>query len=465
MASARTPPMLGQPRECPTLQAAALSAHSFSGTGSFAGSSRSNSDSPRSFRLAPNEDEAAVDLAAHETRNMVLLGVVFTTYFGYRSGCLIVLPLASKFLLSDALDNADYSPLYQLPLAAWFLMDILIAIPNALLMERYGRGTGFLLGFACAALASFVAFLALTFITDKTAAYVVMIVLIMPLSSIGMAEFVKYAAAEACADDSRRAQTVSRVITSGAVLSAFGPGSSSLAAALDPGNRQQGYAYFFLIMGCFALLSAVASAFLKLPPLAQKGQEPVPPLRTILRRPDVYTAIFAQVSVQFTMVMPMSATPLAMVDDVGLQPGSVVISGCVIAHVLSMFLPGLFTGSCIGKVGTFPIMGTGILLQALCMVVTLFGYHVWNFYAGLILLGMGWNFAFVASTMLLLASHSPQERTKVTSFNEMFRFVANGIASILSSTLHWKMVCAVSLVFLALVMASSGVQLRQRQRA
>jgi hypothetical protein len=41
------------------------------------------------------------------------------------------------------------------------------------------------------------------------------------MSAIGSAEYVKYAAAEACADESRRSAMVARVITAGAVLSMF----------------------------------------------------------------------------------------------------------------------------------------------------------------------------------------------------------------------------------------------------
>jgi len=71
------------------------------------------------------------------------------------------------------------------------------------------------------------------------------------------------------------------------------------------------------------------------------------------------------------------------------------------------------------------------------MVVTLLGHHIVDFYVGLVTLGIGWNLSFVSSTMLLLASHTLEERTKVTAFNETLRFVANGIATILSSTLTW----------------------------
>jgi len=113
------------------------------------------------------------------------------------------------------------------------------------------------------------------------------------------------------------------------------------------------------------------------------------------------------------------------------------ISGCIVAHVLSMFLPGLVTGHVIGVLGRYPVMVIGVVLQIVCMAITLLKHRVATFYVGLVVLGVGWNFAFVSSTMMLLASHDPEERTKVTAFNETLRFTANCIASILSSTLPW----------------------------
>lgn len=374
---------------------------------------------------------------SYETRNMIMLSLYFTVYFGFRSGCLIVLPLSCKMLLVDWLDGEEFSPFYQFPLALWFCMDVVIAAPNAIFMNRYGRRAGFLVGSVCAFVASISAFLTLRFVQHKLVAFVLLNLSIALMSVIGMAEYVKYAAAEACADDARRGKAVSRVITGGAILSIASPFTSSFAAQINSSDELRGYAYYFLIMSGLAFVAICASWSLRLPPVSQVNTKCSTPLSVMFARTDVWSSVFVQVVVQFIMVTPMSGTPLGMVNHLGLPSSSLWISGCIVSHVLSMFLPGLFTGHFIGAVGKYPVMCLGIGLQLLCMVVMLLGYSVLNFYVSLIILGVGWNFAFVSSTILLLSSHTQEERPKVTAVNETLRFLANAIASILSSTLKW----------------------------
>jgi len=309
------------------------------------------------------------------------------------------------------------------------------------------------------------AFCALRFrLNNLFYSYVLLNASIVLMSAIGSAEFVKYAAAEACPDDERRGAMVSRVITAGATLSMFGPFTSVLASKIDTNCELDGYANFFLVMGAFSLIGACAAYALKLPKFTTGGQRTDLPVWKIVARTDVWTAIFVQVSVQFAMICPMSATPLTMSIELDMNEQEFIISGCIVAHVLSMFLPGLATGSIMNVVGKIPVLGTGIALQAGAMVVTMAQFTVANFYVGLILLGAGWNFAFVSSTMLLINSHTLQERTKVTSFNETLRFAANGVAVILSTSLSWNTISLMCITFLGAVFVFTFFTLcRQRQ--
>merc|ERR1712217_614885 len=87
------------------------------------------------------------------------------------------------------------------------------------------------------------------------------------------------------------------------------------------------------------------------------------------------------------------------------------------------------------------VLSIGMVLLLSCPVLTLVGKDLWNYYSGLTLLGVGWNFSFVSSTMILMASHTAAERTKVSYFNETFRFACNAFAAIASSGLAWDMIC------------------------
>merc|ERR1712232_1496281 len=198
---------------------------------------------------------------------------------------------------------------------------------------------------------SIVAFCVLRFVSDPIVAFILLVLCTGGLAPIGMAEFVKYAAAEACFDDERRSLQVSRVITGGAVIAMIGPFSATTAASLDPGNEIHGYAYFFLIMSVLAFLAIIVASAMKLPSFQVKSGAECVHLCKILTRTGVWTSVVLQSTVQVLMVTPMQATPLAMTDTLGLTAESFWISGCIVAHIRAMFLPGLFTGHLISAVG------------------------------------------------------------------------------------------------------------------
>ena len=78
----------------------------------------------------------------------------------------------------------------------------------------------------------------------------------------------------------------------------------------------------------------------------------------------------------------------------------------------------------------------------------------------LVLLGAGWNFGFIGASAMVVASHRPEERAKVQSFNDFIVFGTMAAASFMSGQLlaggGWSLVnmivfppAAVALVALA----------------
>jgi len=101
-------------------------------------------------------------------------------------------------------------------------------------------------------LASLGAFCVLRFCRRSLHGFVLLNLCVVVMAQVGMAEFVRFAAAEACTDDARRTLIVPRVIGLGACVSMIGPFSASVAEALTPNNEGGllGFAYYF----CVALL-------------------------------------------------------------------------------------------------------------------------------------------------------------------------------------------------------------------
>ena len=72
-------------------------------------------------------------------------------------------------------------------------------------------------------------------------------------------------------------------------------------------------------------------------------------------------------------------------------------------------------------------MQIGFVLLLGHVVIALLGLEFLHFLSALILLGVGWNFAFIGGTALLTQTYRPAEQLKVQAVNE---FVIFGLATV-----------------------------------
>jgi MFS family permease len=100
-----------------------------------------------------------------------------------------------------------------------------------------------------------------------------------------------------------------------------------------------------------------------------------------------------------------------------------------------MFAPSFFTGHIIARIGVERVMATGLAILAAAGLVALTGVGLGNFFAALILLGIGWNFAFIGATTMLAGAHRPEERGRVQGLNDMIVFGFVTLASLSSGGL------------------------------
>ena len=107
----------------------------------------------------------------------------------------------------------------------------------------------------------------------------------------------------------------------------------------------------------------------------------------------------------------------------------------VSAHVLAMFAPSFFTGHLIARFGVERIMGLGLAILAGAGLVGLAGVALPNFFAALILLGLGWNFGFIGATTMLAGAHRPEERGRMQGLNDALVFGTVTMASLASGGL------------------------------
>lgn len=153
------------------------------------------------------------------------------------------------------------------------------------------------------------------------------------------------------------------------------------------------------------------------------------PLRVILRSKRLVVAILCGAITQALMNFIMTASPLAMV---GCAHSITDATLAIQWHIISMFLPGLFTGGLINRFGVYAVMAAGLALLAACGVIALAGITVAHFDLALIALGVGWNLAFVGASTLVAEGQRPEERNRIQGFNDLVIFSLTALASLSS---------------------------------
>jgi MFS family permease len=156
------------------------------------------------------------------------------------------------------------------------------------------------------------------------------------------------------------------------------------------------------------------------------------PISEIARQPKFVVAVVCGVASYALMNLMMTSAPLAMFDC-GHSVGDAALG--IQWHVLAMYAPSFFTGSLILRFGITKVTAVGLVLLALSAVAGLSGITVTHFWTALILLGVGWNFAFVGATTRVCDCHRPEERNKVQAFNDFLIFGSMAIGSFISGSM------------------------------
>ena len=294
------------------------------------------------------------------------------------------------------------------------------------LMQKYGRKTGFFIGAIAGALGSAVSAYGL-----YVASFAIFL-LGSYISGIYMSAqgFYRFAATDT-ASDSFRPKAISFVMAGGLISAILGPQLNKLVqdSSVVPFLGSYMAIIVLNVVGMFVFL------LLRLPKGTSK--EPTATLAPrsrmqLLRDPSILVAIACGMVAYSLMNLVMTSTPLAVVGC-GLTKNNA--NDIVSAHVIAMFLPSFFSGHLINRFGVEKIMGIGLLILGSAGLVALSGVELGNFYAALILLGVGWNFGFIGATTLLTRAHTPHERGRVQGMNDAIVFGCVTIASIASGGL------------------------------
>jgi len=359
---------------------------------------------------------------------------------------------APLLVLIGGIIGAELAPspaLATLPIAFGVIGVAAFSIPSALLMQRIGRKRGFILGTLMAAVAWLVAAYAVSI--GSFALFCVAI--IFSGGNMAFIQQYRFAAAESV-EPRYVSRAVSFVLLGGVVAGFLGPEIGARAKDWLGGGLYTGS-----LVAMAALYLVVAVLLLLLRDVApqedsQTGGER--PLRTLVMQPTYIVAVLAGVVSFGVMSFIMTATPISMhvKDGYTLEQTKWVIQ----SHAIAMFLPALFTGFVVARLGELRVMAVGVMALFACVVLAVIDRSLMHYWGALVLLGLGWNFLFVGATVLLTQSYRPSERFKAQAVNEFSIFSVQAFTSLLAgaviSRASWELLNLLNLPFLVVLFAA-----------
>lgn len=316
----------------------------------------------------------------------------------------------------------DDKSLATAPLTGFNVGVALGAIVVATASRFMGRKASFMLGALMAGAGGLVAALAL-FRSDFW--FFATGLMLIGLSS-GFTQKIRFAAADA-SPSFYKGKAISWILAGGIVSAVLGP---QLAIWAKDYFAPVTFAGTFMALVPLSAVAIFVLAFLRLPqkPVGHDhADEPPRPLREIVLTQRFLTGLFCGIGSYALMTFMMTGAPLAMVIGCAM-PTEMATLG-IQWHVIAMFGPSFFTGMLIARYGAEKVVALGLVILMACAVVAHAGVELWNFWAALILLGVGWNFGFIGSTAIVAASYRPHEADKVQGFNDIVLFGTVALSS------------------------------------
>jgi MFS family permease len=347
------------------------------------------------------------------------------------------------------LELAPWPSLATLPATAMVVGSALCTPFVARLQRRRGRGPGFKLGLLIGAAAFGACALAISLRSFA------LLCLGSALSGCLFASASLYRVAAAELVPQKLAErALSLLLVCGLSGAFFGPGLAEWSRSLFQASFSGAYA----VLAALTLATLIPISFIHFPkPVAAMPGESLPKGRSLTQlasQPGFIAAVLGAALAFGVMNLLMTATPLAMRQhEHSFHHSAVVLEW----HVIAMFAPGLFSGRLISRFGPLAMMLAGLILNLVCVGLALGGVGFMSFLSALILLGLGWNFLFSASSALLMRCYQPAEKTTAQAAMDFSTFAVLAISSlssgILVNTLGWRAINLAALLPLAVLAA------------
>ncbi len=343
------------------------------------------------------------------------------------------------------------------------------AYPMGWLMDKVGRRLGLSLGFGLSVLGAITA--AVAIISSSFIGFALgMLFVGFGRSS---SEQSRYVAAEVQPLE-RRAKVIGMIVFAGTVGAIGGPLLVSPSSALVTRFGLPTETGPFIMAALFYSLALLINMlFLRPDPLiigrtmaeetavsssdkvGDQADNVERPLRAIFAQPMVQLAVASMVIGQLVMAMLMTITPLHMNHN---NHGLEAISFVIMAHTLGMFGLSGVTGWLIDRFGRIVMIVAGAVVLIGASLLTPVSVEVPLLALALFLLGLGWNFCFIAGSSLLSDALKANERGRAQGASEMLVALAAGTGSFSTGGVFERGgITAVSAIGLAFSLALIGL--------
>jgi MFS family permease len=349
--------------------------------------------------------------------------------------------------------GAELAPdpaLSTLPVAFSTIGVAIATVPTALLMKAIGRRLGFVSGAALAIAASLLA----AFAVSRGSFFLFCLAtLLIGVNSAIMQQY-RFAAVES-AGSSYASRAVSLVLLGGLIAAVLGPEVAQRTRTWLPAGLYVGSFVSVALLYVLALfLFLVFYRDVHAEEARVEGDER--PLARIMAQPVFFVAVLSSAVAYGVMSFIMTATPIHMhtLQGFSLDQTTLVIQ----SHIVAMFLPSLFTGIILERLGIRRVLLAGVLFMLASAASALVSIHFLHYWITLVLLGVGWNFLFVGGTVLLTHAYRPAERFKAQAVNEFLVFASQSTASLSAGTAlflaDWQFISITSLLPLLVVLVA-----------
>ena len=316
------------------------------------------------------------------------------------------------------------------------------SIPAARLAGWKGRRFAFFAGVAVAVFGSLACIAAM----GLQSFFLYCVAMTVLGGAMALVQQFRFAAAENAGSD-RVGRAVALILFAGIGSALLGPRLGSWAAGLLP----LPYAGSYWMLANLALLAGVIFLFYRdtapvTPHIAQEADA-----KPHLWNTQFGFGVLCGAIAYGVMSLVMTATPISMHMHHGISLART--SDVIQAHIVAMYIPSLFSGILIERMGAYSMALAGLTCNMLCLVLALSGVDFNHYLFALILLGVGWNLLFIAGTHLVATAWTGPERFRAQAINDFAVFGVQGVAALSAggvlSWLGWNGVNWVAAVLLA----------------